>query len=133
MKAKLKLSFIFFLLIYVTPVAHALECKEAQLSPYFGNGMFNSRDDAELSRAALEFKMVESSLIGSKERVLIAYNVSEKPLQQLLQVTNQKDAEAGRKFWLWLGNLSLASGFFERWLRTLLCKLTKRHMKMMTT
>lgn len=113
MEIKLKLNLLLFSIVFVTSVANALECKEAQLSPYFGNGMFNSRRDAEASRAELEVKMVGIPLIGVKERIFLAYNVSEKPLEQLLQVTNQKDAEAGRKFWRWLANLSQAPRCFR--------------------
>ena len=90
----------------------ALDCKTAPPALYFGNGMFNSADQADISRSALERFLQERHLIESEEEVGLAYNFSESVAEQLLQVTTQKDEESGRSFFRWISSLSSAPEFF---------------------
>jgi hypothetical protein len=80
--------------------------------------MFNSSEQAETNRRALEDFFRKRDMIGSNDRVDLAYNFSEAAAEQLLQVTTQKDDETGRSFFRWLSNLSSAPEFFRKMAQT---------------
>lgn len=111
----LKIFQLFLIAIFTlsAEAVFALDCQTPRLAPYFGNGMFNSASQAEISRTALEDFMRKRGLLTSKGRVALAYNFSEAVAEQLLQVTTQKDEEVGRSFFRWISNLSSAPQFFR--------------------
>jgi hypothetical protein len=98
--------------------AFALDCKTPSLAAYFGNGMFNSDEQAESSRAKLETFISANNLLNNGDTVGLAYNFNEAAAEQLLQVATQKDNEAGRSFFRWISNLSSAPEFFKKMAQT---------------
>jgi hypothetical protein len=106
---------IFVSLTILSAAYHAepaMGCHNQEVSIYFGNGMFNSRDDAHKSKFALQRELRQSGI--SQTEVQIAYNLNEPALEELLQVASQKDEEYGRMFWRYLSNLSLAPEAFRQ-------------------
>lgn len=108
------LKFFILIVILGPQPAFPLDCQTAKLAPYFGNGMFNSKRQAEQSREALEIFMREHDLIREQDTVDLAYNFNEAAAEQLLQVTTQKDDEVGRSFFRWISRLSSAPEFFRK-------------------
>jgi hypothetical protein len=96
------------------PLASSGEsCRKPPISVFFGNGMFNSRFNANKSKRALRKRLLQEGLIASSQPLKIAYNLNEPALEELLQVADQKESEAGRSYWRWLSQLSLAPEWFR--------------------
>lgn len=106
--------FTMSFLMWHASEARALDCVTPVPAPYFGNGMFNSREQAESNRLELQNFMSTQQLIDSDARVELAYNFSEAAAEQLLQVAMQKDEESGGSFFRWVSNLSSAPEFFRK-------------------
>ena len=92
-------------------------CQDPGSEIVYGNGMFNSRDEALQSLQALRKlgfgRSLESN--SSRLRYTLAYNSSERITQQLLQVFRQKLNDSLVDFWLWTtGNLIPPDWFKER-------------------
>lgn len=100
----------------LTPLSSSFgeDCRKATISVYFGNGMFNSREDAHQSRLALQRSLIVSELVFEREGVHTAYNLIESALEELLQVAAQKNEEYGRMFWRYLSDLSIAPEEFRQ-------------------
>jgi hypothetical protein len=108
----MKIKILFFILLILPIQAGAIGCSDPEVTIYFGNGMFNSKRDANESRRALQNRIWESGL--SKSEVHFSYNLNEPAIEELLQVASQKDEENGRMFWRYLSNLSLAPEAFRQ-------------------
>ena len=74
----------------------AENCGPRAISLYFANGMFNTEDAANQSRAKLE--------LAAHHPVTLAYNLNETAILELIQVAEQKEEELARIFWQNLAN-----------------------------
>jgi hypothetical protein len=112
MRLQFWVIFVFSLFAFFSQ-SFGLNCRNPMVSVYFGNGMFNSRNDAEKSARALQEMLTTHSILPKTQSVKIAYNLNEPALEELLQVADQKESEAGRSYWRWLSQLSLAPEWFH--------------------
>jgi hypothetical protein len=104
---------VFLFAVLASKTSFALDCQSPEIAFYFGNGMFNSQDQAGESKRALQQVLNKNGLLRSGQEVRLAYNLNESPLVELLQVAAQKSEEYGRNFFRWLSDLSLASDEFR--------------------
>ncbi len=108
------ISFLFFCLFPIIPGSFAASCAGSGTVVLFGNGMFNSRDEATSSKIALEEALLPWwPTLNSKLRFDVSYKRSEPLLEQLVNVAVQKGVSDFENFWTWLSSLSVAPRWFK--------------------
>ncbi len=113
------------LLIVFSPVcindAQASYCTK-KTNIFFGNGMFNDQEMAQLSSDCLKDRFFQSGVLNQDQwKFDVSYNYDEK-LLSIFQVFRQREGERTAKFWRWIGGLSLA----PEWFQTLAIDLSTR-------
>ena len=88
---------IWFALVNFASGAQGEICQDRRVSAYFANGMFNSRETADQSRAVLASR--------ADQKIILAYNTNEAVLNQLIQVVRQKRSDLDKSFWLKLSEI----------------------------
>ncbi len=89
---------------------------------YFGNGVFNTRRDAQKGAEELRVRLTDfidrypdlRPLIAGLEKARVAYNVDGDKFLQLIQAFEQKFNTEFQDFWRWLGNFSVAPEWFRK-------------------
>lgn len=115
----------FFLLIAFSIIsefdAHASYCTK-KTHVFFGNGMFNDQEMAQLSSDCLKDRFIQSGALDQDQwNFDVSYNHDEK-LFSIFQVFRQREGERTAKFWGWISGLSIA----PEWFRTLAIDLATR-------
>src|SRR5690348_2703614 len=110
---KILFTFLLFLLCSRTSLADS--CLGRGTVFFFGNGMFNSKDDARDSLKSLKAHIEHGlALDKNKEhRYELAYKDNETPLLQLVNVVSQKGVDNYENFWFWLSSLVKAPDWFQ--------------------
>ena len=82
------------------------------LSLYFGNGMFNSKKDARDSIRKLR-SLTNGQLPAYDVNYKMSYNHNENPIEQILEVVQQKLLEDYSSILLWLSGIEEAPDWFQ--------------------
>jgi hypothetical protein len=90
-------------------------CEGQGTQVFFGNGMLNSKDLAELSLRQLEASARRMGVVareGQPIQFRLAYKRSEPILEQLARVALQKGLSDFEGYWLWVASLQKAPDWF---------------------
>ena len=105
---KTTLPLIFLLLFSGLSEAHC----PSRATVFFGNGMFNSFDEAQKSLDALVARVSETEN-WKRSWSDVAYNFDEPAVYQLLEVLEQKSGDLDKRFWRWFWDWSEAPDWFR--------------------
>ncbi len=96
---------------------------------FFGNGMFNSADDANRSAQELERLVLSAqpATPGKKLVFDVAYKRSEALFEQLFNVAKHKALDDFGRVWLWIQGLEPAPDWFQMAMEDLTIKLTPEY------
>lgn len=83
---------------------------------FFGNGIFNTKRQAEYSADILRSRVAFSigkypdlaGVLANKEHIDVAYNIDGNAIDQIIQTYEQKFNSEFQNFWRWLGDFSIA-------------------------
>lgn len=108
-------------LITILPqTGNASSCQGRGTVVFFGNGMFNSKRDADSSRKALENFLKRAPVFNHEKdlKVDLAYKRNEGVLEQLAVVAIQKGITYFEDYWLWLSSLEEAPDWFKETMKS---------------
>jgi hypothetical protein len=110
---KLLLS-IFVLLTAFAVSAQAQQCSNApeEFRVFFGNGILNTQNDAEDSKALLSSKL-GSTYNSQKITYDLAYNYSDSAYIDLLQSFDQQLGQYSSQLWLWLYDVGVVPTWYK--------------------
>ena len=100
-----KINYLIFLLlpfIFSSHSTFANSCLGKGTVFFYGNGMFNERQDAETSEFIL-FEEIKSGIIIDRDKEIrtdLAYKTNESDLIQFFNVVSQKKIDQWENFWL---------------------------------
>ena len=88
---------------------------------FFGNGMFNTHEDAEQATMQLRRPLSAyfakypdlAAVVGNLNSIGLAYNADESAFLKLLQVVTQKGRSLEGEFFRWLANLKASPDWFR--------------------
>ena len=103
-----------FLATVTTNQAFSSPCLGQGTVVFFGNGMFNTKEDAKKSLEHLFEHLRTSDFNDSTKPIVtdLAYKRSEPVLEQLANVAKQKGVTEFENFWAWLASLQRAPTWF---------------------
>jgi hypothetical protein len=106
--------FILLFSISYVQTSFAESCAGKGTVFVYGNGMFNSYEDAREGLKTLKRLLKRELKFDLKKQVEfeLAYKTSEPILQQLLNVMSQKKIDDFQNFWLWVGSTRIAPSWF---------------------
>lgn len=102
--------------LFLLPQATEALCKPAGSRIFYGNGMFNTPEDAKYSLYSFQSAIsVVPSIEKERGRVSyqLAYNQNETAALQILQVFQQKMGDKTEAFWRWMLELDPAPEWFK--------------------
>ena len=124
---KLVIALSFSLLLFTLHTDHAsAACEPRGTTFYFGNGMFNTEEEAEqsLDHLAIEIKKTISDDSRDLEYRL-AYKQSESFFIQILNVLEEKAIDNLEHMWLWHAGLEDSPDWYSKWVEI----ITSRNME----
>lgn len=113
------------------PVSTHAACDGVGTVVFFGNGMFNTRDEAEASRDELEglVSSAEPAAPGKKLVFDVAYKRSEALFEQLINVAKHKALDEFGRVWLWTSGVEPAPEWFREEMEALTVRLTPKYQR----
>ena len=108
----------FAIILFVFTSLSWADCRPGT-TLFYGNGMFNSKKDAEKSLKAL-IEMVPEDPSFRANRSLVAYNEDIGAVSQLLEAHQQKGFAHTRDFWKWTIDLGMSPEWFRNKLQKIL-------------
>ena len=108
------LLFILCLNLTAQMSAYATPCEGKGSVVFFGNGMFNTEEEARRNQRLLEAALKANGFSDSTKPIVtdLAYKRSEPVLEQLANVAKQKGVTEFENFWAWLASLQRAPTWF---------------------
>jgi hypothetical protein len=94
---------------------------------FYGNGMFNSKREADRSLRELTSQIQQTKMYASEREIKsdLAYKRSEGVLEQLKNVVVQKGIDEFEYFWLWLSSIAEAPDWFKEAMKASTVELFK--------
>jgi len=108
------LLFVLCLNLNTQMSANATPCEGKGSVVFFGNGMFNTEEEARRNQRLLEAALKANGFSDSTKPIVtdLAYKRSEPVLEQLANVAKQKGVTEFENFWAWLASLQRAPTWF---------------------
>jgi hypothetical protein len=132
MEQLVKINFLFGLWItsFYVPELFAKSCEGRGTVFFFGNGMFNTKYEAQDSLDKLTEKMKFQMIPDQQKNIKFdfAYKTDESVLIQLFNVVNQKGIDEWENFWLWLSSLKKAPEWFQELMKSQAVEVLKNGM-----
>lgn len=124
---------IFILILSIFLQAQSINADSCQGKGtvfFFGNGMFNTKKDAQDSLDALRSEVRKSVNYDRSKNIKfnLAYKTSEPTLTQISYVVSQKKIDSYENFWLWLNSNKKAPEWFHESLKFLAAKELRNGM-----
>jgi hypothetical protein len=118
-RVRTSFSYVFLISLFFIRSALANSCEGRGTVFFFGNGMFNTKEDTQRSLNALSDAIRNGILLDKTKdaKYRAAYKTNEPLLFQLFNVANQKVIDSWEDFWLWLSSIKQAPSWFQEILK----------------
>lgn len=115
MRKRTILFSLFINFLFLSNAFSATCPSDNNVSLFFGNGMSNTMDDAQLSLSVLQGRVSSTLPTNSTYKIsyAISYNRNENGLIQLVQVAAQQNLDNWASFWNYLSGIEIAPDWFK--------------------